>query len=50
MKKLSAVTVLLTLALGILSCVSVRVNSRSVNVAMVAAADGSGSPVPSFPR
>jgi hypothetical protein len=49
MKKLSAVAVLLTLALGILSCVSVGVNSRSVDVTMVAVADGAGSPIPSWP-
>jgi hypothetical protein len=49
MKKLSAVAVLLTLALGILSCVSVGVNSRSVGASIVAKADGAGSPIPSWP-
>ena len=47
MKKLSAVAVLLTVALGILSCVFVGVNSRSLDVSVVA--DGTGSPVPSWP-
>jgi hypothetical protein len=49
MKKLSAIAVLLTVALGILSCVFVGVNSRSLDVSVVAVADGTGSPVPSWP-